>query len=105
MPQTKASLIDDVARKLGRPVRPIEDVVNCIFGAVEETLKQGGRVEIRGFGIFTVREYGAYRGRNPRSGASVSVKEKRLPFFKVGTELKVRVNAGREATGARELAG
>jgi len=55
-------------------------------------LKNVGRIEIRGFGSFSVREYGAYKGRNPRTGNTVQVKPKKLPFFKVGLELKGMVD-------------
>jgi len=57
-----------------------------------DVLKNGGRIEIRGFGSFTVREYDAYTGRNPKTGKRTEVRPKRLPFFKVGKELKERVN-------------
>jgi integration host factor subunit beta len=57
-------------------------------------LERGEGIEIRGYGSFTVRRYHAYDGRNPRTGKAVSVPEKRLPFFKVGKELKVLVNHG-----------
>jgi integration host factor subunit beta len=66
--------------------------VNTVFGGFVKALKEGGRIEIRGFGSFTVREYGAYTGRNPRTGKQVTVSKKKLPFFKVGRELKARVN-------------
>ena len=55
-------------------------------------MKIGGRIEIRGFGSFVMREYGTYTGRNPKTGEEVSIKPKRLPFFKVGKELRERIN-------------
>ena len=61
---------------------------------MEVALKRGERIEIRGFGSFELRSYRPYEGRNPRTGVRVSVQPKRLPFFKVGKELKERVNAG-----------
>src|SRR5881227_2166234 len=67
-------------------------IVNCIFDSMEESLKRGERIEIRGFGSFEIRHYKAYEGRNPRTGDPVGVQPKRLPFFKVGKELKERVN-------------
>jgi len=70
-------------------------IVNQIFTAIAETLVRGDGIEIRGFGSFTVRHYGAYEGRNPRTGAPSYVKAKRLPFFKVGKELRERIEAGR----------
>ena len=57
-----------------------------------ETLKKGDRIEIRGFGSYAVREYQAYTGRNPKTGETTDVKPKKLPFFKVGKELKAKVN-------------
>src|SRR5882672_2041154 len=90
---TKSDLIELVANKLHLPKGKAELIVNCIFDSMEESLKKGERIEIRGFGSFEIRHYKAYEGRNPRTGTSVSVKPKRLPFFKVGKELKERVNA------------
>ena len=68
---------------------------------MEASLRRGERIEIRGFGSFEIRSYRAYEGRNPRTGTAVSVKPKRLPFFKVGKELKERVNAAGRATPPR----
>ena len=64
-----------------------------IFDSMVEYLAQGERIEIRGFGSFEVRNYKSYEGRNPRTGAPVKVAPKRLPFFKVGKELRERVNS------------
>jgi integration host factor subunit beta len=63
-----------------------------IFEGFTKTLNEGGRIEIRGFGSFSVREYGAYTGRNPKTGDKTQVGPKKLPFFKVGKELRARVN-------------
>src|SRR3954452_6354755 len=89
---TKSDLIEAVANKLHLPKGKAELIVNCIFDSMEESLKQGDRIEIRGFGSFEIRNYKAYEGRNPRTGDPVVVQPKRLPFFKVGKELKERVN-------------
>ncbi len=62
-----------------------------IFGSMAETLIAGGRIEIRGFGSFDVREYEGYTARNPKTGAEVTVKPKKSPFFKCGKELKERI--------------
>ena len=67
--------------------------------------RNGDRIEIRGFGSFEIRSYRAYEGRNPRTGSAVSVKPKRLPFFKVGKELKERVNAAGLKAHAVKTAG
>lgn len=92
---TKSELIETVANKLKLPKGKAELIVNCVFDSMEASLKRGERIEIRGFGSFEIRNYKAYEGRNPRTGAKVNVKPKRLPFFKVGKELKERVNTGR----------
>ena len=89
---TKSDLIELVANKLHLPKGKAELIVNCIFDSMEESLKRGERIEIRGFGSFEIRHYKAYEGRNPRTGDPVGVQPKRLPFFKVGKELKERVN-------------
>ena len=69
-----------------------EKVVDTFFDEITETLAQGERVEIRGFGSFTVKNYKPYVGRNPKTGVQIEVPSKKLPFFKVGKELKEMVN-------------
>lgn len=101
---TKSELIETVANKLKLPKGKAELIVNCVFDSMEASLKRGERIEIRGFGSFEIRNYKAYEGRNPRTGAKVQVKPKRLPFFKVGKELKERVNNGRLETNEEERA-
>jgi integration host factor subunit beta len=91
---TKSELIEAVADKLKLPKGKAELIVNCIFDSMESSLKRGERIEIRGFGSFEIRTYKSYEGRNPRTGTKVDVRPKRLPFFKVGKELKERVNDG-----------
>ncbi len=100
MPITKSELIDQVADKLRLPKARAEQIVDTIFDSMVNALKQGDGIEIRGFGSFTVREYKGYEGRNPRTGEAVKVAQKRLPFFKVGKELRERVNEGRNAKPA-----
>ena len=90
---TKSELIDAVASQTNVMKSRAEMVVNCIFDAMTDALKNGEGIEIRGFGSFTVRQYKPYNGRNPRTGDPVHVASKRLPFFKVGKELKEMVNA------------
>jgi integration host factor subunit beta len=89
---TKSELIDAVASKINITKSRAELVVNCIFDSMTDSLKRGDGIEIRGLGSFTVREYRPYNGRNPRTGDPVHVASKRLPFFKVGKELKELVN-------------
>ena len=88
----KADLIEALAVKEGLQEKEAYTIINLIFDGFTDTLKKGGRIEIRGFGSFSVREYGAYTGRNPKTGAKTKVDSKRLAFFKVGKELKARVN-------------
>lgn len=89
---TKSELIERVAQQSGLTKGRAELVVNTIFESMTHALVAGDGIEIRGFGSFTVRQYKAYEGRNPRTGAVVHVAPKRLPFFKVGKELRERVN-------------
>src|SRR5215510_13450383 len=89
---TKSELIELISNKIKLPKGKAEQIVNCIFDSMVEALKKGDGIEIRGFGSFTVREYKSYEGRNPRTGTPVHVAPKRLPFFKVGKELRIRVN-------------
>src|SRR4051794_24759405 len=91
---TKSDLIDVLCETQKMPKGRAELLVNVIFDSMEAALRQGERIEIRGFGSFEIRNYRAYEGRNPRTGSTVNVKPKRLPFFKVGKELKERVNDG-----------
>jgi integration host factor subunit beta len=97
VPMTKADLIDAVAERLKLPRGRAELLVGQIFDSMVEALRQGEGIEIRGFGSFSIREYKEYQGRNPRTGETVHVKPKRLAFFKVGKELRERVNASRKA--------
>ncbi len=94
---TKSELIQRLAEMYPDPRlyhRDYERVVNKIFEEIAAALARGDRVELRGFGAFSVRERGARVGRNPRTGAAVQVGQKRLPFFKTGKELRDRVNSG-----------
>jgi len=72
--------------------RDIEKVVNAIFDEMVEALRRGDRVELRGFGAFSARLREAHQGRNPRTGATVAVGKKALPFFKTGKEMRARLN-------------
>ena len=98
---TKSDLIDVLCETQKIPKGRAELLVQVIFESMEASLKRGERIEIRGFGSFELRSYRPYEGRNPRTGVRVSVQPKRLPFFKVGKELKERVNAGKQGNGAR----
>ena len=73
-------------------LRDTEKVVNAIFEKISSTLEEGGRVELRGFGTFSVKKREARQGRNPRTGEKVFVDEKSVPFFKTGKKLHERMN-------------
>jgi integration host factor subunit beta len=89
---TKADLIDIVADRVRMPRGRAELLVGHIFDSMVEALQRNEGIEIRGFGSFSIRTYREYEGRNPRTGESVHVRPKRLAFFKVGKELRERVN-------------
>ena len=90
----RSELVDTVAQQTNLPRKQAEVVVNTVFDSMFDAMLADRRIEIRGFGSFTNREYGAYTGRNPKTGSSVSVPPKRLPFFKVGKDLRERVDVG-----------
>ncbi len=89
----KSELIEKLAERTGINVIQSEEVVNLIYKKMRDTMVNGGRIEIRGFGSFVVKEYEAYQGRNPKTGEKISVPPKKLPFFKVGKELKERIDS------------
>ncbi len=88
----KSELIELLATRSGMNVIQAEEVVNLIYRKMRDTMMSGGRIEIRGFGSFVVKEYQAYQGRNPKTGEKIAVPPKKLPFFKVGKELKERID-------------
>ena len=98
----KSELIEVVAQKSNITKKRAEEVVNMIFDSMVKAMAKGDRIEIRGLGSFVVKEYGAYTGRNPRTGESIQVKPKKLPFFKVGKELKDRVDKRAEEEAKAE---
>jgi integration host factor subunit beta len=91
---TKKELIEELARIEGISYKAAEIAVKSVFKSMTKAMVRGDRVEIRGFGSFKVKSYGAYEGRNPKTGEIIKVKPKKLPFFKVGKELKERVERG-----------
>lgn len=92
---TKSELVASVAEAREDLTRKhAELVVNTIFDSMKDALRAGDRIEIRGFGSFQVRTRSSRLGRNPKTGESVAIAEKRVPFFKVGKELRERVNGG-----------
>src|SRR5262245_56607614 len=88
----KSELVEKLAERAKITKKRAEQVVNLIFEQMTEALQRGERIEIRGFGSFTNKSYDAYTGRNPRTGETIHVPAKKLPFFKVGKELKERVD-------------
>ena len=89
----KSDLIEKLSLQTGMNTFQAEQLIHQVFRKMKETLVKGGRIEIRGFGSFVVRDYDAYEGRNPKSGEKIKVKPKKLPFFKVGKELKERIDS------------
>ena len=100
---TKSELIAELAAANPHLLaRDVELIVATVFNEISAALGRGERVELRGFGAFTVKRRSARAGRNPRTGESVAVDEKGVPFFKAGKELRERVNRGGTATASRE---
>ena len=93
---SKADLIATLSDELNLSVRVVTQIIDTILKSMTDALVRGEGVEIRRFGSFTIREYESYVGRNPKSGEVVSVKPKKLPFFKVSKNLKKAVNENRE---------
>ena len=90
---TKSELIDVIAKEQSHlAYRDIELAVKCMLEQMSQALATGNRIEIRGFGSFSVRHYEAREGRNPKTGEKIKVSPKKLPFFKVGKELKELVD-------------
>lgn len=89
---TKSELIDEVAQRKGLARKEAELAVNTVLQEISETLGHSGRVELRGFGSFSVKLRPSRDGRNPKTGELVQVTEKRVPFFKAGKELRQRVD-------------
>jgi integration host factor subunit beta len=88
----KSELIESLAASKNISIKKSEEIINTIFDSMTGALIAGERIELRGFGSFVIKEYKAYTGRNPKTGESIKVKPKKLPFFKVGKELKERVS-------------
>ena len=88
----KAELIRKVSERMHITYKAAKVIVDTIFDSMRESLAKGEGIEIRGFGSFVMRHYGSYKGRNPKTGETVDVASKKLPYFKVGKELKEKVN-------------
>jgi integration host factor subunit beta len=101
---TKAELVEDVAEAAELTKKDAERLVEIVFESIIETLNQGEKIELRGFGSFRVRERGARRGRNPKTGDPVSIPAKRVPYFKPGKELKELINDSTPASSSENSA-
>ena len=88
----RSDLINTLKDNNGLGKRESETIISTFFEAISKSLADGDRAEIRGFGSFTVKHYKSYTGRNPKSGKKIKVPSKKLPFFKVGKELKEMVD-------------
>ncbi len=88
----KSDLIDVLAKELDLPWRKSVEIVDTVFDTMTRALVEDKRIEIRSFGSFSVREYGGYTGRNPKTGKEKTVEPKKLPFFKVGKDFRERVD-------------
>jgi integration host factor subunit beta len=88
----KSQLIEALAKAEDLTIKTAEEVVNTVFKEMEKALIKGSRIEIRGLGSFKVKDYTSYNGRNPKTGKIIRVESKKLPFFKVGRELKEMVD-------------
>lgn len=89
----KSELIEALAQEMNMPLRQAGAILNTILETMMESLERGDSIEIRGFGSFVVKTYQPYTGRNPKTGQQIKVSPKNLPFFKVGKELKERVDS------------
>jgi len=92
---TKSALIEKIAKKVeGLTKKQTEVIVETLFESIKDALAKGGKVEIRGFGNFKLRSRKARKARNPKTGKPVEVPPKKVPYFKVGKELREMVNKG-----------
>jgi len=95
LPMIRSELVEKIAEDNPHLYhRDVERIVSTIFNEIIEAMANGNRVELRGFGAFSVKKRNARVGRNPRTGDSVSVEEKHVPFFKTGKLLRDRLNGG-----------
>ncbi|MGB5162708.1 MAG: integration host factor subunit beta [Thermoanaerobaculia bacterium] len=90
---TKAELVEQVAETTQLTKKHAELIVNTVFESIVESLKEGEKIELRGFGSFRIRQRGSRIGRNPKTGDRVEVPPKRIPYFKPGKELKELLNS------------
>jgi len=101
---TKSELIEKLAQSAKIPKKRAEDAVNTVFDVLSGALADGNRIEIRGFGSFSLKEHRAYIGRNPKTGEEVPVEEKRSIHFKVGKQLRELVDGNVSPSSADDEA-
>lgn len=100
---TKSELIQRLAERNPHLfLRDVEKIVETVFDEITDAMAQGDRVELRGFGAFSIKHRDARIGRNPRTGETVQVEAKRLPFFKTGKALREKLNEEKDDTQAKE---
>jgi integration host factor subunit beta len=92
----KSELIEALAQDINIPHREAAAITNTIINTMTEALAKGESIEIRGFGSFVIKKYDSYEGRNPKTGKKIKVKPKKLPFFKVGKDLREQVNISKK---------
>ncbi len=90
---TKAELVEEVSKASELTKKHSEVIVNTVFHSIIGALKQGEKIELRGFGSFRIRQRGSRKGRNPKTGEQVDVPAKKIPYFKPGKELKELINS------------
>ena len=88
----KSELIEELSERTGHSAKLTDQTVRIFFDRIKNALSAGDKVEIRGFGSFTLKKYRGYFGRNPKTGETVDVKPKQLPVFRTGKDLRSRVN-------------
>ena len=89
---TKAELVDNVSDRVNLTKKQTEVIVNILFNSITEALSEGDKVELRGFGSFRIRDRNPREGRNPKTGDTVHIPAKKVPFFKAGKELREMVD-------------
>lgn len=100
---TKSELIQKLAERNPHLfLRDVEKIVDTVFNEITDALADGDRVELRGFGAFSVKHREARKGRNPRTGETVHVEAKRLPFFKTGKALREKLNEKKDDLQSNE---
>ena len=88
----KSDLVEKLSKRAGITMKRAAEIVDLVFDEMTGNLVKGDRIEIRGFGSFVIKEYGEYVGRNPKTKEKINVPPKRLPYFKVGKDLRFRVD-------------